>query len=79
MRPKEGMKIELQREISQNSLQIVNSRFIAGVLQVFFTCYLQVICSQDSGIEGFLQLANFFFSHPSKGTSKIDFLTKNLA
>ena len=31
------------------------------------------------GIEGFIQLANFFFSHPSKGTSKIDFLTKNLA
>ena len=34
---------------------------------------------QQPPLEGFIQLADFFFSHPSKGTSKIDFLTKNLA
>ena len=51
MRLKEGTKIELQREISQNGLQVVYCRFSAGVLQVdcrLFKGYLQVICSQEA-------------------------------
>ena len=47
MRLKEGTKIELQREISQNSLQVVYRRFIAGFLQAFASYLLSgshVLC-----------------------------------
>ena len=34
MRPKEGTKVELQRDISQIGLQVVFRRLFAGILQV---------------------------------------------
>ena len=39
MRLKEGTMIELQREISQNSLQVVYCRVSAGVLQVVYRLF----------------------------------------
>lgn len=48
MHLKEGTEIELQKEISQNSLQVIYCRFFAGVLQLVFTRYLQGICSQEA-------------------------------
>ena len=53
MRPKEGTNIDLQREISQNGLQVVYCRFSAGVLQVVFRLFA-----------GYLQSGSHILNYP---------------
>ena len=43
MRLKEGKKIELQKEISQNDLQVVYCRFSGGELQVVYSHMLSLL------------------------------------